>query len=87
MNYTVLWVAAAEAELARLWTEASRRDEITQAAHEIETRLRVNPLEEGESRPQGRRVLLAPPLGVVFQVVPDDLLVRVLQVWAFQKRR
>lgn len=87
MNYTVLWVAAAERKLARLWTDFLRRQEITDAANEIDTRLRVSPEEEGESRASGRRILLVPPLGVTFEVRPSDRTVRVLDVWLFERRR
>jgi hypothetical protein len=86
MTYTVLWVPAAERELAELWTDASRRREVSDAANAIDARLGSAPLDEGESREKGRRILFVPPLGVTFEVSPDDRLVRVLDVWRFEKR-
>jgi plasmid stabilization system protein ParE len=86
MTYTVVWAPAAEQELAQLWMNIARRRELTQAAREIDSRLRIAPAEEGESRAHGRRILLVPPLGVTFEVFPEDRIVRVLDVWQFEKR-
>ena len=87
MTYTVLWVPGAERELAELWMDAPRRGEVSDAANAIDVRLRTAPDEEGESREQGRRILLVPPLGITFEVVPGDRTVRVPDVWRFEKRR
>lgn len=86
MNYTVLWVPAAERELAKLWMDAVYRHEVAVAANQIDARLRIAPAEEGESRGRGRRILLVPPLGVTFEVFPQDRIARVLDVWRFQQR-
>jgi hypothetical protein len=86
MSYTVVWVPAAEQELAQLWMDAAQRREVTQAAQEIDDRLRFAPADQGESRPHGRRILLVPPLGATFEILSDDRLVRVLDVWRFEKR-
>jgi hypothetical protein len=86
MSYRVLWVPVAEEELAQLWMEAAERDRISGAADEIDSRLARTPADEGESRGPGRRILLVPPLGVTFEVIFDDLLVRVLDVWEFRSR-
>jgi hypothetical protein len=86
MSHTVVWVPAAEQELAQLWMDAAQRREVTQAAREIDSRLRFVPGEQGESRAHGRRILLVPPLGVTFEIFPQDRLVRVLDVWRFEKR-
>ena len=63
--------------------ESTPRRKVTAAAHRIDQRLRRNPETAGESREQGRRILLEPPLGVLFRVEPDDLIVHVLTVWRF----
>ena len=83
MNYTVLWDPAAEQELADVWITAADRAAVTSAADEIDRRLRRDPEQQGESRDDGRRVLLVSPLGVLFRVLPDDRIVRVIQVWSF----
>jgi hypothetical protein len=59
--------------------------QITAASDEIDRRLKRDPAGEGESREQGRRILLVPPLGVKYVVSEDDKLVRVLNVWQFTK--
>jgi len=86
MSYQVLWVPAAEEELAQLWMETPQPNRITAAADEIDARLARTPADEGESRGPGRRILLVPPLGVTFELIPDDRLVRVLDVWLFRTR-
>lgn len=84
MKYTVIWVPTAEQELAALWMDAANREAVTRASHTIDYLLGRDPLGEGEPRPGGGRVLLVPPLGVLYEVSPDDCLVRVLHVWAFR---
>ncbi len=87
MNFQVFWVSEAEEELAAIWLDASDRNAITVAAHVIDSALRVNPEEAGESRNEGRRILLEPPLGVMFIVSPQYRMVSVLTVWQFESGR
>jgi len=84
VNYTVIWLESAEVELADLWLNAPDRERVTAAAHELDIRLGANPGIEGESRKGNRRILLVAPLGVTYEVHPDDRLVRVLEVWRFR---
>jgi mRNA-degrading endonuclease RelE of RelBE toxin-antitoxin system len=86
MTYTVLWVPQAEQRLAALWLSAPDREAVTTAAHRIDQQLRSNPEDQGEARSVGQRVLIDPPLGVIFQVQPEDRVVYVLTVWRFDKR-
>lgn len=81
MKYTVVWVRSAENELAAIWLDAADRDLITASALDIDARLAVGPENEGESRGQNLRILIARPLVVTFAVVSADRLVRVLDVW------
>jgi hypothetical protein len=83
MNFTVIWVTKAEQELAALWLAATDRAAVTQAAHEIDQRLRSDPTSEGESRAENQRVTFVPPLGVLFEIDDGDRKVFVLQVWGF----
>jgi mRNA-degrading endonuclease RelE of RelBE toxin-antitoxin system len=83
VRYTVTWKPEAERRLAELWMNASDRNAITEAANEIDRRLQMNPEQQGESRSDGRRLLLVKPLGVIFEVVPDDRIVYVLTVWQY----
>ncbi len=86
--YTVIWAPNAVHDLARLWqrADAAQRDRITLASNQIDLRLRRNPQQDGESRDRGRRILLIPPLGVLYRVFEDDKLVRVVMAWEFKTR-
>jgi plasmid stabilization system protein ParE len=84
MKYKVDWLPAAEQELADVWLQAADRDAVSQAAHAIDQVLELDPHHAGESRPEGRRILFAPPLGVIFRIIEDDKLVQVSQVWQFK---
>src|SRR5262249_46426250 len=64
MNFTVVWDPAAEQELAELWINAPDRNAVTQAANHIDRTLQTDPEQHGESRPDGRRILIVAPLGV-----------------------
>jgi hypothetical protein len=81
MSYTVLWKPAAEAQLADLWNAGPDRGAIASAADEIDARLKRNPQAEGEDREEGRRILIIPPLAVIFKVYEPDRTVWVSDVW------
>ncbi len=84
MTYTVVWVSAAEQELAELWISTARRRELTEAAREIDQRLHVAPAEEGESRAHGR-LLLIPPVGATFEIVAEHRILPVPGIWRFER--
>jgi hypothetical protein len=84
VNWTVVWVSDAEAELAELWLAPLQRQLVANAANEIDRILGIAPRDAGESREEGRRILLVPPLGVTFRVLEADRVVRVLEVWRFK---
>jgi hypothetical protein len=83
VRYTVVWLASAEAELATIWLSATDRDAVSRAAQQIDLLLQREPEEAGESRAEGRILLIA-PLGVAFEVVSQKRLARVLEVWRFR---
>ena len=86
MKYTVTWKPEAHRRLTELWTDAPDRAAISAATNEIDKRLGSNPLDEGESRDAGRRILLVSPLGVYFTVRDEDRLVMVIVVWRYPRR-
>jgi len=86
VKYTVVWLAVALDELARLYNDAPNRELVTAASNRIDRLLSRDPEEVGESRSNGRRILLEAPLGVIYTVRADDRLVEVGYVWAFQTR-
>jgi hypothetical protein len=89
MKYTVAWLPLAERLLAQIWTQAekSERSSITSAANKIDEWLQTHGDEAGESRADGHRLLLSPPLGVIFKVYPKYNTVKVFKVWHFRKSR
>jgi plasmid stabilization system protein ParE len=80
MKYTVIWKPAAEADLARLWTDSPDKRAITDASDRIDALLKKNPGALGESRSGNDRILVIAPLALIFEVLEDDKLVRVLNV-------
>jgi plasmid stabilization system protein ParE len=80
MDGTVVWLPDAETELAAIWLSSSERNLVTVAADQIDARLRHDPENVGESRSEGRRVLIVPPLVAFYRVNPDDRIVRVVHV-------
>lgn len=80
MNYDVLWVPSAENQLAELWLTANDRGAVIRASNTIDKALERDPVVTGESRSDGRRVLIELPLVVYYEIIPDDRRVRVLRV-------
>lgn len=85
MSYRLRWKRSALEELADLWTDAdsSDRNEINEAVSSIERELGRAPLQAGESRSAGNRIVLEPPIAMVFNVDPEKQEVRVLQIWRY----
>ena len=86
MKYAVDWVGTAERRLIEIWLSSRRRDAVTRAAQAIDRELEAHPFDVGESRDFGQRILLAMPLGVVYEVRSENKLVRVLRVWEIKRR-
>ena len=86
MRYTVLRKKSADDRLAEIWLQAVDREAVSRAARQIDVRLRYRPHMQGESRSRDRRMLLAPPLGIKFEIHEEDAIVRVLSVWHFTRR-
>ena len=81
MRYTVIWLPDAEQELAAIWLAAMDRRVVTQTAHTIDLLLRHDPVTQGESREEDRRILIALPFCVVFRVLEQARRVEVIHVW------
>ena len=79
MKWTVVWVDNSENELADIWLQAEDRNAITAASHRIEQELQHHADQKGEDF-YGDRILQDGPLAVVYELRPDDLLVRIMQV-------
>jgi len=85
VTFTVVWLESAASELAEAWFMAKDRALVTAASRDIEQRLRAHPESAGESRQGLRRILIAGPLAVMFEISVEDRLVRVLSVWLIEK--
>jgi hypothetical protein len=86
MSWTVEWNTTAENQLARIWLDSRIRNEVTAAARAIDRRLEADPENTGESRPDGRRIVLIYPLGAIFKVDRSKREVVVGAVWSYSKR-
>ena len=87
MKFHIEWLQSALDELNVIWLEATsqQRKAITAASHAVDKRLPINPDEQGESRPKGRRIAFFPPLGVTFRVDAQNAVVVVIHVWCFRQ--
>lgn len=83
MKWTVVWLPEAKKDLALLWMHATNRNRITSAANYIDKRLARSPTIEGESRGDGQRLLIVPPLAVIYTASMEDCLVTIRAVWQF----
>ena len=89
MMFSVRWARSALNELAEIWVGSSSdiRSEITAAAAKIDRLLDASPLDIGESRSTGIRVLFADGLAVEYHVLLDDRRVTVVRVWRVRRNR
>jgi hypothetical protein len=83
MEYGVAWNPAAEARLAEIWMAAADKQAVADGADQIESLLARTPLDVGESRTGNERILAVSPLCVRYDVWPDDMRVKVHNVWRF----
>lgn len=56
MTYTVVWRPSAERRLTELWTEATDRKSVADAANAIDALLGNDPFADGESRVENTRI-------------------------------
>ncbi len=78
-EFTVAWWQEADKELARLWLEFEERARVTEATHEIDHILSVNPGSRGVEWHEGFRRLTVGPLHVLYTVEEKD---RLATVWS-----
>jgi hypothetical protein len=83
VNYRVVWTPAAEQELAAVWLAAPDRTAVTAASFRLDQDLSREPYNIGFDRDQPvNRTATDLPLGVDYEIVEEDKLVRVLRVWS-----
>jgi hypothetical protein len=78
----------AQAPLRQAWEQGddTLREAICRASQDLDQRLSRDPHEQGESREDQSRILFEAPVGVLFEVDQDNMLVRILRSWAFRAR-
>ena len=76
-RYTVTWLEEAQDELAKIWTTAKERRQVTEAANAIDLELLYDAETKGQPLSEGLRSLSIPPLHVLFSVKVSDRLVEV----------
>jgi hypothetical protein len=87
MIYMVIWLPRALNQLTSFWlkSDSKVRKAITKAAHQIDEELKANPLETGESRPDGRRIHFVHPLAILYEIRQGA--VRILYAWDCRRKR
>lgn len=82
--FTVTWDDDALDELAAIWTalDVSELAVVAGALSSIHQNLTTDPFGNSESRDADVRVMISPPLGILFTV--DGNAVTVTHVWMFQ---
>lgn len=82
--FRVIWRRIVVDELTRIYTGVFEvrgdTSAITRAVDRADRLLRTNPAEQGESRADYERVLVAEPLAVTFEVFEEEQTVLVLRV-------
>ncbi|HEY2416220.1 MAG TPA: hypothetical protein VGI40_28525 [Pirellulaceae bacterium] len=80
-RYTVVWVSSARKKLADLWNDnPAIRQEIADSADEIDLSLAQDPLSIGIPTEGVGRLIVRPPLMVLYRVDEGDQQVRVIYV-------
>lgn len=87
MKYRVLWDDDAFHNLRRAWIAANEPEAGIRAFDAIEQALSVDAHLQGESRDQGVRILIEPPIGVIFDARQDVGEVLVVAAWMFATRK
>jgi len=67
-------------------TAAGKPDAGIQAFDAIEQLLTDNPELQGESRGGQRRILIIPPVGVLFRIIQDAAQVLIIDAWMIRSR-
>jgi plasmid stabilization system protein ParE len=83
MSYLVVWMPPAEHRLASLAADPVFGPAVVRAAEQLDSDLRADAPNMGESRPGRRRIAFEAPLGVTYRVDSSRKIVRVLLVWRF----
>jgi hypothetical protein len=86
VRYRVTWDPAAFRRLVQEWTNAGKPDAAIEAFDAIEEMLNEDPDLQGESRSHSRRILIVPPLGVIFRAKQESGEVLIIDAWLIRSR-
>jgi hypothetical protein len=81
MKWTVIWQPVPLEFLADCWTSSPDRAAVSAASDRIDWLLKHDPLNSGEERGDGSRILIELPLAVLFSVSEGDRMVSVYDAW------
>ncbi len=87
MTHTVTWKQSAADRFAEVWMTAPDRAAVASAADMLDAALRADPHHQGESRGGKMRLVVVPPLAVVYEVLEADCLVERLAIRYTATRR
>jgi hypothetical protein len=79
-RYTVVWHADAQAQLAKLWLDATDRQAVTQSADAVDAILAWDAPTKGIAVEGDLLELVLPPLQILFGVSEPDRLVKIVNV-------
>lgn len=84
MNYTVIFIPRVERIFTEMYLQTTpnsiARQRFTESANLLDQLLRTNPMQAG-SEVDGRYLLFQAPFGVIYDVYPEDRLVKVKMIW------
>jgi hypothetical protein len=86
VNYRVSWDPDAFRALLRAWNAANQPEAGLSAFDRIEQILSVDAEQQGESRHGDRRILIVPPIGVIFRARTETGEVLILDAWMIARR-
>ena len=87
MKYRVFWDPDAFRGLRRAWIAAKQPEAGIRAFDVIEQTLSLDAHLQGESRDGENRILIVPPLGVIFQANPERSEVLIVDAWMIAGRK
>jgi len=87
--YRVLWLQSALTQLSAIWVDAASplRAIVTETVRQIDSELRRDPVNLGESRSERSRIAFVAPLGLLFRVDTVRRLAVVEKVWLLRRRQ
>jgi hypothetical protein len=84
MNYTVRWIATAHDRLERIWMTADNKPAVMRAAGFIDRILETDPYRDDVVFLGEEKTIVVEPLAVDFEVIEDQRMVLVLNVWMIE---